>query len=165
VLLGYSYAKRFTTTAHVWLGVALGIAPIGAWIAVTGGVDWPPIILGAAVAFWVAGFDTIYSMQDEAFDREHGLRSIPARLGAANSLRLARLFHLLAVVGFSGFAIAAGGGWIRGAAVLAAVGLMVWQHRLVRPGDLRAVDAAFFTANGTLSVVMFALFALAKALG
>jgi 4-hydroxybenzoate polyprenyltransferase len=162
VLLGYSYAKRFTSASHLWLGLALGIAPVGAWIAVTGTLDWPPVVLGAAVMVWVAGFDIIYSLQDESFDRDRGLRSLPASLGGSRALLMARLLHLAALLGFVGFAIAAGGGWIRMAAVAAAGALLVWQHRLVSPRDLRAVDAAFFTANGMLSVVMCFLFLFAK---
>ncbi len=165
VLLGYSYAKRITAAAHLWLGLALGIAPIGAWIAVTGAVAGPPIVLGAAVMLWVAGFDTIYSLQDESFDRSYALRSLPAHLGARRALIIARLFHLLALIGFAAFAFAAGGGWIRGAAVAAAALLMLWQHRLVKADDLSAVDAAFFTANGVLSVAMCSLFIIAKLVG
>lgn len=165
VLLGYSYAKRITAAAHLWLGLALGIAPIGAWIAVTGALAVPPIVLGAAVTLWVAGFDTIYSLQDESFDRSHGLRSLPARFGAHRALTIARLFHVLALVGFAAFAVAAGGGWIRMAAVVAAALLMLWQHRLVRADDLSAVDAAFFTVNGMLSVAMCSLFIIAKLIG
>jgi len=164
-LLGYSYAKHITAAAHLWLGAALGIAPVGAWMAVTGDIAAPPVVLAAAVTLWVAGFDTVYSLQDESFDRTHGLRSFPARLGARRALTAARVFHLLALIGFAAFAVAAGGGWLRMAAVAAAALLMLWQHRLVRPGDLRSVDAAFFTANGLLSVVMFSLFAVAKAVG
>ena len=120
VLLGYSFAKRLTSGAHLWLGLALGIAPVGAWIAVTGALAWPPTVLAGAVMFWVAGFDTIYSLQDESFDRTHGLRSLPARYGAQLALRIAGLFHVLALVGFFVFAVAAGGGAVRLAAVAAA---------------------------------------------
>lgn len=162
VLLGYSYAKRFTSGAHLWLGLALGIAPVGAWIGVTGALSAPPVILGAAVMLWVAGFDTIYSLQDEAFDRSRGLWSLPARLGGRRALLLARAFHAAAVVGFAGFATAAGGGWIRFSAVAAAVALMAWQHSLVRADDISRVDAAFFTANGLLSMIMCALFVVAR---
>lgn len=165
VLLGYSYAKRFTSAAHLWLGCALGIAPVGAWIAATGSLAAPPLILGAAVMFWVAGFDTIYSLQDESFDRSHGLRSLPAELGAGRALVIARLFHLLALIGFALFAWAAGGGWIRAAAVAAAAALLAWQHRLVRADDLSRVDAAFFSANGLLAVAMGAAFVIAKITG
>jgi len=162
ILLGYSYAKRFTAGAHLWLGLALGIAPIGAWIAVTGGVAVPPILLGLAVMLWVAGFDTIYSLQDEAFDRSHGLYSLPSVLGPHRALWVARTLHVAAVIGFLLFALAAGGGPFRLTAVVVAAGLMLWQHRLVRVDDLSRVDAAFFTANGLLSVVMCSLFILAK---
>ncbi len=162
VLLGYSYAKRFTAAAHLWLGVALGIAPAGAWLAVTGRLAAPPLVLGAAVALWVAGFDVIYSLQDEAFDRGRGLCSLPARLGAARALLVARLAHAAALAGFLLFAALAGGGLLRLAAVAAAAALMVWQHRLVAPDDLSRVDAAFFSANGILAVVMCVLFLLAK---
>ena len=164
-LLGYSYAKRVTSAAHLWLGFALGIAPIGAWIAVTGTIAIPAVVLGAAVMFWVAGFDTIYSLQDESFDRSHGLHSLPAQFGPHGALAIARLWHLFALVGFAVFAVAAGGGWIRFAAAAAAALLMLWQHRLVHADDLSAVDAAFFTANGTLSVAMCSLFIIAKSIG
>jgi 4-hydroxybenzoate polyprenyltransferase len=143
----------------------LGIAPVGAWIAVTGSLAWPPVALSVAVALWVAGFDVIYSLQDESFDREHGLHSLPARLGGSRALSLARLFHIAAVVGFALFAVAAGGGWLRLAAVGAAGVLLVWQHRLVTPDDLSSVDAAFFTANGILALAMCVLFLFAKITG
>ena len=162
VLLGYSYTKRFTALAHLWLGFALGISPIGAWAAATGRLAVPPLVLGLGVMAWVAGFDIIYSLQDEAFDRAHGLYSIPARLGAARALTVARLLHAVAVVCFLAFAVLAGGGPWRLAAVALAAALLLWQHRLVRPDDLSRVDAAFFTANGALSVAMCVLFVFAK---
>jgi 4-hydroxybenzoate polyprenyltransferase len=162
VLLGYSYAKRFTAASHLWLGLALGIAPVGAWIAVTGRVDWPPLVLAGAVALWVAGFDVIYSLQDEAFDREHALHSLPARVGGGRALILARLFHSFAFAGFLTFALAAGGGPIRLLAVAAAGLLLAWQHRLIKADNLQSVDAAFFTANGTLALAMCVLFVVAR---
>jgi 4-hydroxybenzoate polyprenyltransferase len=162
VLLGYSYAKRFTAASHLWLGSALGLAPIGAWIAVTGRLGWLPVVLAAAVTLWVAGFDVIYSLQDERFDRDQSLRSLPAVVGARRALQAARLLHIGAFVGFAAFAYLAGGGWIRLAAVAAAGALLGWQHRLVAPDDLRAVNAAFFTANGVLSVLMCLLFLAAR---
>jgi 4-hydroxybenzoate polyprenyltransferase len=165
VLLGYSYAKRFTSLSHVWLGAALGLAPIGAWLAVTGSLSWPPVILGAAVTCWVAGFDVVYSLQDEAFDRAHGLRSIPSRMGVGPALVIARALHVAALIGFGAFAVAAGGGAIRLAAVAASAVLLVWQHRLVRHGHLDRIDAAFFTANGTLSLLMGVAFLFAKMRG
>ena len=136
VLLGYSFAKRFTPGVHLWLGFALGLAPIGAWIAVTGSIATPAVILGTAVMFWVAGFDIVYSLQDECFDRSHSLHSLPARFGAVAALAIARLFHGVALTGFAVFAVAAGGGWIRMTAVAAAALLMAWQHRLVKADDL-----------------------------
>jgi 4-hydroxybenzoate polyprenyltransferase len=162
VLLGYSFSKRFTAASHLWLGLALGIAPIGAWIAASGRLDWPPVVLAVSVCLWVAGFDVIYSLQDEDFDRREGLRSLPARLGGHRALNLARFFHLLALTGFIVFAVVAGGGPIRLGAVAAAAALLTWQHRLISADDLRAVDAAFFTANGTLAVVMCVAFIAAR---
>lgn len=162
VLLGYSYAKRFTAAAHLWLGASLGLAAPGAWIAVTGSIAAPSLVLGSAVALWVAGFDIIYSLQDERFDRVRGLHSAPARLGGRRALLFARALHGAALVGFAAFAMMAGGGWLRLAAVAAAGTLLLRQHRLVSPDDLRAVDAAFFTTNGVLSVVMCLLFLFAK---
>lgn len=162
VLLGYSYAKRFTATSHLWLGLALGIAPVGAWIAVTGKVEWPALVLAGAVALWVAGFDVIYSLQDEDFDRQHALHSLPAQVGGRHALAIARGFHLLAFAGFLAFALAAGGGAIRLLAVAVAGLLLAWQHRLIRADDLHSVDAAFFTTNGALAMVVCILFVVAK---
>jgi 4-hydroxybenzoate polyprenyltransferase len=157
VVLGYSYAKRFTALAHLFLGLALAIAPVGAWIAVTGAFALPPVLLGLAVLFWVAGFDVLYSLQDEEFDRAHGLRSIPARFGAPRALQIARLFHGATLVLLYAVFLAVDGGWLFGAAVVVAGGFLVRQHRLVSPGDLSRVNAAFFTANGWLSVAVFVL--------
>jgi 4-hydroxybenzoate polyprenyltransferase len=165
VLLGYSFAKRFTAASHIWLGFALGMAPIGAWIAITGRIAWQPVVLAGAVCLWVAGFDIIYSLQDEEFDRIHGLHSLPARLGGGTALGVARAAHGLAFAGFTVFAAAAGGGPLRLAAVAIAGALLAWQHRLVAADDLTAVDAAFFSANGTLAVMMAALFIVARVFG
>ena len=162
VLLGYSYAKRFTAGSHLWLGIALGIAPIGAWIAATGKIEWPAAVLATAVTLWVSGFDIVYSLQDEAFDRERALHSIPARIGGRGALLLARLFHSLAFSGFLAFAAAAGGGPTRFVAVAVAGLLLAWQHRLIRADKLESVDVAFFTANGTLAMAMCVLFIVAR---
>lgn len=162
VLLGYSYAKRISSLAHLWLGLALGLAPLGAWIAVAASPAWPPVVLGLGVTLWVAGFDVVYSLQDEAFDRRRGLHSLPARLGARRALAVARGLHLAALIAFLGFAALAGGGVLRYGAVAAAGVLLVWQHRLVAPDDLSRVNAAFFTANGLLSVAMGLAFVFAK---
>jgi 4-hydroxybenzoate polyprenyltransferase len=157
IVLGYSYAKRVTPFAHLLLGLSLAIAPVGAWVAVTGAFALPPILLGFAVLFWVAGFDVIYSLQDEEFDRAEGLRSIPARFGARRALRIARLFHASTLVLFYAVFLAVSGGWLLGAAVVVAGLFLVRQHRLVSPGDLSRVDAAFFTANGWLSIAFLVL--------
>ena len=157
IVLGYSYAKRVTPFAHLFLGLALAIAPVGAWVAVTGAFALPPVLLGFAVLFWVAGFDVIYSLQDEEFDRVEGLRSIPARFGASRALQIARLFHGATLVLLYAVFLAVSGGWLFGAAVVVAGLFLVRQHRLVSPGDLSRVNAAFFTANGWLSVAVFVL--------
>ena len=157
IVLGYSFAKRVTAFAHLVLGLALAIAPVGAWVSVTGGFALPPVLLGFAVLFWVAGFDVIYSLQDEEFDRAEGLRSIPARFGAARALQIARLFHGTTLVLLYAVFLAVSGGWLFGAAVVVAGLFLVRQHRLVSPGDLSRVNAAFFTANGWLSVAVFVL--------
>ena len=123
----------------------------------TGSFALPPVLLGFAVLFWVAGFDVVYSLQDEEFDKAQGLRSIPARFGARRALRIARLFHAATLVLlYAGF-LAVDGGWLFGAAVVVAGAFLVRLHRLVSPGDLSRVDAAFFTANGWLSVAVFVL--------
>jgi 4-hydroxybenzoate polyprenyltransferase len=162
VLLGYSFAKRFSSASHLWLGFALGIAPVGAWIAVTGTIEWPAVVLATSVMFWVAGFDVIYALQDEDFDRQNGLHSLPAAIGGNRALMLARFFHMLAFTGFLLFAHAAGGGPVRLAAVAAAGLLLAWQHRLIKADDLQSIDAAFFTANGALAMAMCLLFVAAR---
>lgn len=155
VILGYSYTKRFTSASHVVLGLALAMAPVGAWIAVTGRFAVTPILLGVAVLFWVAGFDVIYSLQDEAFDRQRGLFSIPARLGARRALLLASVFHALTLALLFATFVASRGGVAFGVGVVLAGLFLVRQHLLVTPSDLSKVDAAFFTANGWLSIVVF----------
>lgn len=161
-LLGYSYAKRFTMLAHVWLGAALGFAPVAAWIALRGEAVlaspsdlMPAVVLGLAVMLWVAGFDIIYACQDAAFDTQAGLHSIPSRLGVRRALMLAAALHavtlvLLAVLPWW---VPALGVIYQGAlAVIAA--LLVWEHALVRPDDLSRVNAAFFTANALIGAVL-----------
>lgn len=151
-LLGYSYAKRFTSLAHVWLGVALMLAPISAWIAFRGDIGWPPLLLGLAVLTWVTGFDIIYACQDEAFDRKRGLKSIPARLGARNALRLAALLHGLMII----FLILLWRSYPLGdlflAAIVAASLLLIYEHVLVRHDDLSRVNRAFFQVNIAISM-------------
>jgi 4-hydroxybenzoate polyprenyltransferase len=155
VVLGYSLTKRFTSLSHVVLGLSLAIAPVGAWIAVTGAFALLPVVLALAVVFWVAGFDVLYSLQDETFDREQGLRSLPAQLGNRRALLLSALFHAAALALLFGTFVLARGGLLFGLGVVLAGAFLVRQHAIVRPGDLSRVDAAFFTANGWLSVIFF----------
>jgi 4-hydroxybenzoate polyprenyltransferase len=159
VVFFYSWTKRFTSLSHLVLGFALGIAPAAAWIAMTGGLDARILWLTAAVTLWTAGFDVIYSCQDYEFDRREGLFSLPARLGIAKALMAARGFHLLMLVALvmlgRAFSVGAAA-WI-GVAVVSA--LLLWEHRLVRAGDLSRIDAAFFTANGWIGVLFFGFWA------
>jgi len=152
ILLGYSWAKRFTWATHLWLGVALGGAPAGAWLAVTGSFGWAPLVLSAAVACWVAGFDLIYACQDAAFDRTYGLGSIPARFGVARALHLSSLLHALAVAGLIGFGLLLGLGPVYYGGTAAIAATLVYEHRLVAPNDLSRVDRAFFALNGWVSL-------------
>lgn len=159
VLLGYSHAKRFTSLAHLWLGFALGIAPVAAWLAVRGVFTediLAAVLLGVGVMVWVAGFDILYACQDEDFDRARGLHSIPVRLGAAGALALARGLHVLAALGFTGFGLVAARGPAFFVGLAGAGVLLVAQHRLVRPGDLARIDMAFFTMNGSVGLLLLA---------
>ena len=160
IVLFYSYTKRFTALCHLVLGLGLSLAPIGAYLAVTGVFSLLPVLFSFTVLFWVSGFDIIYALQDEQFDREHALHSIPAALGKAKALHVSELLHILS----AGCVVAAGlyGGfgilyWI-GVALFA--GMLVYQHSIVKPTDLRRVNIAFMTANGIASVV-FAVFVIA----
>jgi 4-hydroxybenzoate polyprenyltransferase len=159
VILGYSYTKRFTALCHLVLGLGLSLAPTGAFLAMTGYFSVAPVLLSVAVLFWVAGFDIIYALQDEGFDKEHGLKSIPVQLGGENALRLSRFFHCItAVILFSiGWLIKGGMFFYIGAGIFTA--LLIYQHTLVKPADLRKVNQAFFTTNGVASIV-FGVFAI-----
>jgi 4-hydroxybenzoate polyprenyltransferase len=159
-VFSYSYSKRFTSLSHLWLGLGLGLAPLGAWLAIRGAFALAPVVLAVAVTAWVGGFDVLYSLQDEAFDRAAGLRSLPVRLGARRAIGVARALHAAAAAGFAGFAWMIGAGWGLWLGVAAAAGLLVWQHSLVAPGRLERLDTAFFTANGALSLLMFLLYLL-----
>jgi len=160
VVLGYSYTKRFTPLCHIILGLGLSLAPIGAYLAVTGRFDLLPILFSFTVIFWVSGFDIIYALQDTDFDRSQKLYSIPASLGNQKALAISRLLHILSF----GCVVAAGrygkfGLWYWiGVAVFA--GMLLYQHSVVKPNDLRRVNLAFMTANGIASVV-FAVFVIA----
>jgi 4-hydroxybenzoate polyprenyltransferase len=158
-VLGYSLAKRFTSLAHFWLGGALMLAPVAAWVAVRGFTDMAvPLLLGAAVAFWVAGFDIFYACQDAAFDADAGLHSVPARFGVPTSLRIAAVCHvvmfgLLAALFFASPHL--GSVFLAG---LGAVGaLLIYEHRLVRADDLSQVNRAFFQVNGVISLGLLAV--------
>lgn len=163
VVLGYSYTKRFTAFCHLVLGLGLSLAPIGAYLAVTGVFAVLPILFSVAVICWVSGFDVIYALQDEEFDRQQGLFSIPSKLGKSRALNVSRMLHVLS----AGCIIAAGatGGFGALYAVGAMVfcGMLIYQQSIVRPHDLSRVNLAFMTANGIASVV-FSIFVIADIL-
>ncbi|HUQ22732.1 MAG TPA: UbiA-like polyprenyltransferase [Gaiellaceae bacterium] len=149
----YPYLKRFTWLCHGWLGVSLGLAPVGAWAAVTGELPWQAWALGGAVALWVAGFDLFYSLFDAEHDREQGLHSWAVRFGERGVFMAARLQHLgtVALLLVAGLGLEVGPFyWL---AIAAVAGLLAYEHSLVRPGDLRRLDTAFFTVNGVISIV------------
>lgn len=154
----YSYTKRFTHWTHAWLGLALAIAPVGGYLAVAGAWMtpwWPLLAVTAAVTCWVAGFDIFYALQDEDFDRAARLRSAVVRLGQERAILLAKLLHGAAILALVGFGSGAELGWPYYAGVAAGAGLIAWEHQLVRPGDLSRLDAAFFRANGLVSIAVF----------
>lgn len=158
-VLGYSYAKRFTAFAHLLLGVALAISPSAAWIAVHGDLfDERPILLSLFVMIWTAGFDVLYACQDFEYDRKHGLRSIPARFGVKNALWIARLFHFQAFIVLILLYLATGMQWLALTGVIAVGTLFVYQHILVKPSDLSRMNAAFFTTNAFVSVILLVTF-------
>ncbi|MBI3793643.1 MAG: UbiA family prenyltransferase [Nitrospinae bacterium] len=152
VVLFYSVTKRFTSLSHVFLGAALSLAPLGAWIAVRGGVSLPPFLLGAAVVFWLVGLDIIYSCQDVEHDKSAGLFSIPSRYGVSRALTLSMAAHVVMIAFLITLYFAARLGWVYLAGVAATAGLLWYEHNLVRPDDLRRVNTAFFNVNGIISV-------------
>ena len=153
VVLGYSLTKRFTALCHFVLGVGLALAPIGAWLAVTGYFEWLPLLFSFAVLFWVSGFDMIYALQDEEFDQKQGLNSIPVLLGKKGALRLSEILHIISV-GFIWTAWYTGNfSWLYLIGAVLFSGLLIYQHSLVKPNDLSKVNRAFFTTNGIASVV------------
>jgi 4-hydroxybenzoate polyprenyltransferase len=163
-LLGYSLAKRFTSAAHLWLGVALSLSPLCAWIAIRGSASFDspgdlvaPLMLAVAVAAWVTGFDIIYACQDAAYDAKAGLRSVPARFGVEGAFRIAALAHafmLVVLVALPLLAPQVGFGWLYWGSLIAIAGLVVRQHLLVRPDDLGRVNEAFFGANVAISLLL-----------
>ena len=155
----YPYLKRFTWLCHLWLGVSLGLAPVGAWLAVTGGLPWEAVALGGAVALWVAGFDLFYALFDLEHDRAEGLHSWAVRFGERGVFTGARLLHAgtIALLLLAGIGLDVGVLYWIGVSVV--LGLLGYEHLLVRPGDLRRLDSAFFTVNGVISIVFFAFVA------
>ena len=156
-LLGYSYAKRFTPLAHYWLGLALAMAPVAAWIALRGDLAWSPVVLGLAVLFWVGGFDMIYACQDVEFDQAHHLQSLPSRLGVARALRVAAVSHALTVAALLGLGRLYPMGWVYFVGVGVVAALLVYEHALVRPDNLTRVNVAFFQVNIAISLGIFAV--------
>jgi len=160
----YPYLKRWTWLSHLWLGAVDGLAPVGAWIAITGRLPWPAWALGGAVALWVAGFDLFYSLFDLEFDREHGLHSFATRFGERRLFWGARLAHTATIALLAAVGLGLDLGTLYWLGVAAVGGLLAYEHALVRPGNLRRLNAAFFTMNGIISVVFFG-FVLAEAAG
>lgn len=156
-LLGYSLAKRFTSLAHVWLGLALGMAPAAAWVALRAELSWEPVLLGLAVCCWVAGFDILYACQDFEFDRAAGLHSIPSRFGLVRSLRLAAILHLMMVVLLLSLGVMMPLGPVYFVGVLAVAMLLIYEHWLVSPQDLSKVNLAFFQVNIVISLGLLVL--------
>lgn len=155
VVCGYSYAKRFTALVHLWLGVALGLAPVAVWIALTGTVGMPALLLAGAVATWVSGFDILYSLQDEAFDRAQRLHSVPAALGQVGALWVSGGLHVITAGLLAALPRVTPLGafyWVGWALI---VGVLAYEHWLVRPGDLSRIDKAFFDLNGYVSLLFF----------
>jgi 4-hydroxybenzoate polyprenyltransferase len=161
-ILFYSYTKRITPLSHLWLGLGLGIAPGAGYIAVTGAWSdpwWTLPVIALAVLTWVGGFDIFYALPDESFDREHGLKSAVVRLGQRRAILLAKLLHGVTILALVGFGMGTPFEIVYYVGVALAALLLAWEHRLVRPGDLSRLDAAFFRMNGIVSIVVF-LFAL-----
>ena len=161
VILGYSYTKRFTALCHLVLGLGLSLAPVGAFIAVTGYFGWESIVLGIGVLTWVGGFDIMYALQDREFDQDLQLNSIPVALGNKRALGVSIALHVITAAMIITFGWLSGGGWIFWVGAGFFLVLLVYQHLLVKPGDLSKINLAFFTTNGLASVV-FSLFAIGE---
>jgi len=155
IILGYSLCKRFTSWAHVVLGLSLSGAPLGAWIAVSGRIEAPALWLSGGVLAWTAGFDILYALQDQGYDRSKGLHSVPARLGTAGSLALSRVLHVLALGAWAMFNLRMGGHLIAWAGWAAVAAMLAREQWLVRGGDLSRIDQAFFTLNSFVGIVFF----------
>ncbi|WP_166239364.1 UbiA-like polyprenyltransferase [Paenibacillus turpanensis] len=154
-LVFYSYTKRFTWLCHLVLGLAIGLAPLGGWVAVTGSINATALVLYVSVVFWIAGFDLIYSCQDIDYDRKEGLFSIPSRFGLKAALMTGRVFHAITAAGFGLLFLLADLNWLYLLGTVVSYLLLIYEHRLVNPNDLSKVNLSFFTMNGVLSMVMF----------
>jgi 4-hydroxybenzoate polyprenyltransferase len=152
LLFGYSYTKRFTWLCHLFLGLAIAAGPGGAWIAVTGGVSAPALWLMAAVATWIGGFDILYALADREFDQKHGLKSIPVRFGVRGALALSAGLHAITVAALCGLARSAGLGLVYWVGIVGITAILLWEHAILRPSDLRRLDMAFFNLNGYVSM-------------
>ncbi len=155
ILWVYSYTKRFTWWCHLILGIAIGIGPVGAWIAITGTFDWQPLFLAAAVACWIAGFDTMYACQDIEFDRKHGLYSIPARFGERGALIFSAIFHLFTIIFLILTGLILNLGLVYYLGVVFASTVLTYEHIIVRPGDLSRVNFASFKINRYVGLIIF----------
>ena len=164
ILFFYSFTKRFTNWSHLFLGLALGISPAAAWIAITGSLDWRMLILCAAVTLWVGGFDVLYACQDVDFDKEAGLFSVPKHFGIANALLIARVMHVGLVLLLSWLAGSFGLPWPAWAGIVVVAALLGYEHSLVKANDLSKLDAAFFTVNGYISMLFLLFWGAAAAL-
>ncbi len=153
VILFYSYTKRFTPLCHFVLSLGLAIAPMGAYLAVAGKFDWLPLMLSLVVFFWVSGFDIIYALQDEDFDRDLNLKSIPSLIGKKRALQLAKIIHFCSAIFVVAVAVLTPANWLHIVGSISFIGLLFYQHTIVKPDDLSRVNLAFFTTNGIASVV------------
>ena len=154
LLFLYAYTKRFTSLSHFVLGLCLALAPVGAWVAVRGSLALLPVLLGLAVLVWTSGFDMLYALQDEAFDRKAGLNSLPARWGAKRTLAVSAILHAVMLPLLVAAWKVAGGGWLFAVGIALTGAALVYQHAIVKPGDFSRLDAAFFAANGFVSVTL-----------
>lgn len=159
-IAAYSFTKRYTALCHVWLGLSLMLAPIAAWIAITGTIAWPPVILGLAVLFWVTGFDILYATQDVDFDRKAKLHSIPAAIGIPNALRAAFFSHMLMLICLLGLYYTGHLGLIYLVSIILVAALLCYEHAIVKPNDLSRVNLAFFYVNSVISIGLLVVIVL-----
>ncbi len=152
LIFAYSLTKRFTHITQIFLGFSLGISPIAAWVAATGHVAFPPMLIGLGVLFWVAGFDILYATQDYEFDKKLGLKSLVVALGIRQAFVTSRIFHALSVISLLSFGLLFGANWIYQVTVVLIGFLLIWEHRLIGPNNLSRINAAFFTMNGLIGM-------------